>query len=110
MTNDTTDIAIYNMQNISYCVSYHDIVKTWIEKYHSMDIVVIMYDPINHVEYIRSKGFEVPADEVYESKVLSIMLPSLDDAIKVVRNTPHETGPYTQVWALGRCITDNIDK
>jgi len=110
MSTDTTDIAIYDMQSISYCVSYHDIIKTWVDNYHARDIVLIMYDPINHVKYIGDMGFDMPAEEIYESKVLTIMLPCLEDAMKIIKSIPIEEGPYTQVWALGRCITDNIDK
>jgi len=43
----TTDIAIRDIQNITYTVSYHDMVQVWVDNYHSGDTVVIIYDPIN---------------------------------------------------------------
>ena len=106
----TTDIATREIQNIIYSVSYHDMVQNWIDMYHASDTVLVLYDPIKHVNYIKSMGFNIPENEVYESKILTIIVPDLDDAMWVIKNISHTDGPFAQVWALGRCITDNIEK
>lgn len=105
-----TDISTKKIDNILYTVSYHDIVQNWIDLYHSMDTVIVLYDPINHIEYIKNFGFQIPEDEIFESKILVVIVPDLDDAIWVIKKISHTHGPFTQVWSLGRCITDNIEK
>ena len=47
-------------------------VQNWIDMYHASDTVLVLYDPIKHVNYIKSMGFNIPENEVYESKILTI--------------------------------------
>ena len=107
----TTDIQIgNNIQYMTYSVSYHEMIKLWMENYHPLDTVVVIYDPINHVEYIKNIGRELPEQDIYESKVLAVQIADLEDAIWIIQNISHKEGPFAQVWSAGRCITDNIDK
>jgi hypothetical protein len=108
----TTSIGLQfdPITHISYSVTYKDLIGTWIELYHRDDYIVVLYDPVNHTEFLRSSDIDVVDTDVFESKILTVQVSSIEDGFRLLRNIPHNVGPYAQLWALGSYITDNIEK
>lgn len=96
--------------HISYAVAHDDLVAMWVDLYHRDDHVVIIYDPINHTEYLTQLNVELDDINLYESKILTVHLMDVDDGIRLCNMISHTDGPYAQLWSFGRLITDNIEK
>ena len=60
--------------HISYAVAYDDLVAMWVDLYHRDDHIVIIYDPINHTEYLKQLNVELDEENLYESKILTVHL------------------------------------
>ena len=39
--------------HLSYAVSYSEIIAMWVDLYHQEDHVVIIYDPVSHIKYLK---------------------------------------------------------
>ena len=98
------------IENLVYSVSYDDLISSWLENFHSNDITLVVYDPASHIDFLKGFGFDIPEDEIYESKILTILLSDIDDGIWIIKRIQHSDGPYCQLWVGTRCITDNIEK
>ena len=96
--------------HLSYSISREDLVQAWIDLMHVNDNIVIVYDPIKHIDYLKEIDIAIPANEIWESKILIIEVMDIDDAFIVLKTIDHKMGPYAQIWIQGRYITDNIDK
>ena len=96
--------------HISYAVSYKELITMWVDLYHRDDHVVLIYDPINHTEYLNLLNIELDETNIYESKILTVHLVDIRDSLELCKSISHTEGPYAQVWSLGELITDNIEK
>ena len=54
-------------------------------------------------------NIEVDEENTFESKILTVHLISLEDAIEMCDDISHSEGPYAQVWSMGVYVTDNIE-
>jgi hypothetical protein len=97
------------LNHISYAISFDDLVGTWIDIYHRDSHVIVIYDPINHMELLTNIGL-AKDPEFYKSKILISEVDSIDHALIISRMLSSPTGPYIQVWSLGHYIRDNLDK
>jgi hypothetical protein len=96
--------------HISYAVSYKELISMWVDLYHQDDHVVIIYDPVNHMDYLKLLNIELDEINLYESKILTVHMIDVDDALDLCKSLSHTEGPFAQVWSLGDFITDNIEK
>ena len=103
-------MIVAKFPHISYSISYTQLFELWIETFHNEEYVLAIYDPLNHTEYIKNLGMDCDPDNVYEGKILAVQFGYADDAIAMCKSMSHEVGPYVQLWALGKYITDNIEK
>ena len=99
-----------NINHISYAVSYRELISIWVDLYFRTEHIMIIHDPLNHIEYLRSLDVEMDDMNLYESKLLVVHMTNLDDAIDLCKYMCYKEGPYAEVWSLGNWITDNIDK
>jgi hypothetical protein len=112
----TTDIALREEVNFGdryhmlYPISYNDMVQSWLELMHADENMVIIYDPVKHIPYLQKRGFDLPTNEMWESKLLMIEVSDIDDAMQIIKSIDANEGPYCQAWIQRRYITDNIDK
>ena len=86
-----------------------DMLDIWIESFHPEDHIVAIWDALNHLETIKAAGFQLDLSKIYDNKVLNIQVKTLEDAFEVLHTLPIETGPFVQIYSLGKFITDNID-
>ena len=98
-----------NIMHMSYTVSQHDLVQTWLDMMHPGENIVVMHDPGKHVEMLTKMGFVLPEEEMWESKIMVIQVSAIDEVLWIIKNVKHDVGPYCQAWINGRYITDNID-
>ena len=96
--------------HISYAVSYKELITMWVDLYHQDDHIVIIYDPTSHIEYLKQLNIELDDLNLYESKILTVHMIDVDDALFILDSISHTEGPYAQVWSLGNFVTDNIEK
>ena len=112
--NTSTDIAIREENTAAYHmlypISYNDMVQSWLDLMHADENVIVIYDPAQHLPYLQEMGFNLPTDEMWESKLLIVEVTDIDDAMRIVKDISAEDGPYCQAWINRRYITDNIDK
>ena len=99
-----------DVNHISYAVSYKELVAIWVELYFQTENVVIIYDPINHLEYLRNLDIEMDELNLYESKILVVHMVSIFDATALCEKIDHTVGPYTEVWSDGHLLMDNLEK
>ena len=85
----------------SYAVSYEDMVQNWIEQFHPEDCLVIIYDPLTHIDFLRQNNIEVDEQNMFSSKVLILNYFEVLDILRIVDYLSVEEGPYAQAWAQG---------
>ena len=110
MKNTILGLDFDPINHISYSVTHDDLINTWVDLYHRNDYILVIHDPIKHTDFLRDSDIDVVDTDVYESKVLTVQVSSIEDGFKLLRKIPHNVGPYAQLWALGSYITDNIEK
>ena len=91
----------------SYAVSYAEIMEKWIGDFHSIDHVIVIYDPNNHLEFLKKNEISLDELYMYSSKVLVLSLLSINDVIDVHKKLSSEDGPYVQGWSNGVLIRES---
>ncbi len=96
-----------------YNVSNQDLIDIWIETMHGDDFVVVIWDALTHIERIKKEGFLVNKEDVYDNKILTILVDNIENSfyiMKVLSTRKEEFNkvPFIQVYGLGKFITDNI--
>lgn len=79
----------------------------WIEDNHMADYIVVIYDPLSHIELLRSMHIEVDETKLYSSKVMISFFISLEDSMLLFEEFTKEEGPFVQLWALGCLVREN---
>ncbi len=96
--------------HISYSISYKELVSMWVDLYFGTENIVVIYDPVNHIKYLRNLDIELDEINLYEGKILAVHVVDVADAILLCGEIDHTCGPYAEVWSMGEHITDNIEK
>ena len=93
----------------SYSVSMNDLMQVWLETFHPFGIVLVIWDARNHFEVLNKCGITVRPIESYESKVVTVELPSVLDAYEVMDSIEKEGySPFMQLYEKGKLLSDNI--
>ena len=79
----------------------------WIEENHMADYIVVIYDPMSHIELLRGMQIEVDETNLYSSKVMISFFINLEDSIALFEELRAKEGPFIQVWALGYLVREN---
>jgi len=110
MTKDVDEnVKIHNHNWHLYTVSLNNLVDTWVDSYHSSDHVVVVWDALKHNDFLKSNGFVLDETKIYNNKILTVQVDSLDKALEILKIFANNDGPFVQVFSLGKFITDNID-
>ncbi len=86
-----------------------DMLDIWIENFHHEDHIVAVWDALNHMDVLKSAGFLIDKTKIFDNKVLNIQVKTLEDALEILHILPIESGPFVQIYSLGKFITDNIE-
>lgn len=98
------------MDEAIYTINKNDLTACWVGTFHEFEHVAIIYDPIQHLDYLETIGITVERSKVFDSEILSVKFSSLDKLLNFCRISDPAVGPYIEVWSLGQQITDNIEK
>jgi len=101
----TRDIA-----HTCHTISLNDLIDVWIETLHENETVIEVWDALKHFDLLTSVGFRLDRGRMFNNKILTITVDSIDSAMFVLESLSSEKHPYIQVYSLGKYITDNIDK
>lgn len=93
-----------------YTVSFDELIEIWIDALHPLDHVVIIWDAVNHYDYLKSKGINLNQAKLYNNKILTIIVDSCEIGLEVLDMFSKDTDPFLQLYSHGKLITDNIDK
>mgnify|MGYP001174601695 CR=1 FL=1 len=98
------------LSHLSYTVTNDDLISNWIEMYHRVDHILVVHEPIKHINYLRDSGLIINDMELYSSSILTIQLSCMEDGIWLLKTIPIAEGPYVQLWSMGQYISDNEEK
>lgn len=98
-----------NFYQQTYSVSMNDLMEVWAETFHPFGTLLVIWDAKNHFDLLNKCGILVKTMEAYESKVVTVELPSVLDAYEVMDNIQSEGyHPFMQVYSKGKLLSDNI--
>ena len=98
-----------NFYQQSYSVSMDDLMQVWAETFHPFSTLLIIWDAKSHFELLNRCGITVNPIESYNSKVVTVELPSILDAFEVMDSIQEEGySPFMQVYDKGKLLSDNI--
>ena len=104
------DINSRDIAHICFSVTNDELINMWVDLYHPEDYILVIHDPVNHMQYLRKTGFYIDDTELYQGKILVLQIETFDDALWVCETMGTTTGPYVQFWAKGKYICDNMEK
>lgn len=99
-----------SINHTCHTISQKDLVDIWIETFHEHDTVVVIWDALKHFDLLTDVGFNLDRGRLFENKILTITVDSLDSALFILEILSNDDHPYVQIYSLGKYITDNIDK
>ena len=98
-----------NFYQNTYPVSMDDLMQVWIETFHPFGVVLVMWDVKTHFELLNKCGILVKEKEAYNNKVVTVELPSVLDAYKLMDSIQEEGyHPFMQVYDKGKLLSDNL--
>ena len=98
-----------NFYQNTYPVSMDDLMQVWIETFHPFGVVLVMWDVKTHFELLNKCGILVKEIEAYNNKVVTVELPSVLDAYKLMDSIQEEGyHPFMQVYDKGKLLSDNL--
>ena len=92
-----------------YTISTQDMLDIWIESFHHLDHVMAVWDARNHYELLKDLGLNLSKERLFDNKILTVQLESLDYAIEIFQKFPKFSGPFVQIYSHGKLIKDNIE-
>ena len=98
-----------NLYQTTYSVSMDDLMAIWAETFHPFGVLLVIWDAKNHFELLNRCGIVVDDIDAYNSKVVTVELPTVLDAYEVIDSIEKEGySPYMQVYDKGKLLSDNI--
>jgi hypothetical protein len=93
-----------------YSVSSQDLIDIWVESFHPFGTVLIICDAGNHFKLLKDCGVLCSQINAYESKILTVELLGVNEALKVMDNI-NLAGyhPVMYVYDNAKQILDNIE-
>ena len=93
-----------------YSVSIDDLTDIWIETFHPFGTVLVLYDVGNYFDLLQNCGILCSQLNAYNNKILTIALPGVDEALKVIDNI-QSAGyyPVMYIYDNGKKLLDNIE-
>ena len=93
----------------AYAVSMDDLMQVWVETFHPFGSVLIIWDAKTHFDLLNRCGILVKEIEAYNNKVVTVELPTVLDAYKLMDSIQEEGyHPFMQVYDKGKLLSDNL--
>ena len=93
-----------------YSVSMDDLVDVWVESFHPFGTVLVLFDVGKYFKTLQDCGILCSQINAYSNKILTISLPGVDSAIKVMDKIKSAgMSPIIYLYDNGRLILDNIE-
>jgi hypothetical protein len=93
-----------------HSISIDDLVDVWIETFHPYGTILVLFDVGRHFKTLQDCGILCSQLNAYNNKILSITLPGVDEALKVMDNIKSSgISPIIYLYDNGRLILDNIE-
>ena len=92
-----------------YSVSLEDMMTIWIESFHSIDNVLVIWDAQNHYDILEECAVHLNKTVTYNGKVVTIIFDNILDAFNL-QDTLSMAGctAYTQIFQDGKLVSENI--
>ena len=98
-----------NFYQTSYTVSQDDLMEVWVETFHPFGTVLVIWDAKSHFETLNYCGILVKNIEAYNNKAVTVEVPGVLDAYKLMDSIQDEgCSPFMQVYNGGKLLSDNI--
>ena len=93
-----------------HSVSTDDLVDIWIECFHPFGTVLVLFDVGRHFKLLQDCGILCSQTNAYDNKILTITLPGVEEALKVMDNIKNAgVQPIMYVYDNSKKILDNIE-
>lgn len=93
----------------TYSVTRDDLMTVWIETFHPFAVVLVIWDASTHFEVLQRCGILVKLVEAYDNKVVTIEMPDVLSAYKLLDSIEEEGAkPFMQVYSSGKLLSDNV--
>tara|TARA_B100000085_G_scaffold235775_1_gene224162 strand:- start:13506 stop:13814 length:309 start_codon:yes stop_codon:yes gene_type:complete len=94
----------------SHSVSMDDLMEVWIETFHPIGAVLVIWDAAHHFDILQKCGVLVKSIEAYNNKAVTVELPGVMEAYELMDSIEEEGyGPIMQVYHDGKLLSDNIE-
>jgi|TARA_X000001388_G_scaffold35248_2_gene24823 hypothetical protein len=92
-----------------YSVSLEDMMTIWIESFHVVDNVLVIWDVQNHYEILSECGIFLNKTVTYNGKAVTVIFDNILDAYKM-QDTIMMTGctAFMQIYKDGELLSENI--
>jgi hypothetical protein len=98
-----------NFYQSAYSLSMDDLMEIWVETFHPFGVLLVIWDAATHFDILNKCGILVRPIEAYNSKVVTVELPSVLDAYEVMDSIESEGAkPFMHVYDKGKLLSDNI--
>ena len=93
----------------TYAVNMDDLMSVWVETFHPFGSLLVIWDAKNHFDLLNKCGIIVLQENAYDNKVVTVELPSVMDAYKLMDSiSDMGVHPFMQVYCDGKLLSDNI--
>ena len=93
-----------------YSVSMDDLVDIWIETFHPHGTILVLFDVGKHFRTLQDCGILCSQLNAYNNKILTIAVPSVNDALKFMDNIKKsDISPIIYLYDNGKLILDNVE-
>ena len=92
-----------------YSVSNDDLMQVWIETFHPVGSVLVIWDAQNHFDVLIESGLVLHNIEAYNNKVVTVDMPDVLSAYELMdKIESFDYNPFMQVYLDGKLLSDNI--
>ena len=93
-----------------YSISFQDMIDVWIESFHPFGTVLVICDAGNYFDLLQDCGILCSQLNAYSNKILTVELPGVDEALKVMDNIQNAGySPVMYLYDNSKQILDNIE-
>ena len=94
-----------------YSVSMNDMMEIWIETFHPLSTVLVIWDVKTHFNHLQDLGILVRPIEAYNSKAVTVELPGILEAYEVLDKIENsDIFPIMQVYHCSKLVSDNVER
>ena len=92
-------------------VGVDDLLELWIDSFHDDVHIVVIHDPLEHLNTLKKLKIPNNFNNLYKGKVLLLSFTKVDQALFVFKVlSKEEPAPYCQLYCFGKYLSDSIDE